>query len=104
MHLSIPPEPLLLKPSLQPGFKTKWDNDSLGLWFGNQLPRYLWNDGGWAAPLKKEGYTWQSFLKALSLHKKDMIQWARDSLAWKDFLHNLQETFTDPVLKTVIQE
>lgn len=79
-----------------------WDIDSLGLWFGNQLPRYLWNDAGWSTPLKAEGYTWQSFLKILSLHKKEMIQWARHTLTWKDFLTRIQDTITDPVFKTLI--
>ena len=103
MKLLIPPEPILLKKKNsedQPG--KEWDIDSLSLWFGNRLPTYLWNDAGWSQPLKAEGYTWQSFLKILSLHKKEMIRWSRNALSWKDFLLKLQDTIKDPVFKTVL--
>lgn len=99
MRLMIPPEPTILKPRTT---TTTWDIDSLGMWFGNQLPRYLWKDAGWSQPLKAEGYTWQSFLKVLSLHKKEMIQWARHALSWTDFLRSLQQTIQDPVFKNLI--
>jgi hypothetical protein len=91
----------MLKPHQDPT-NHSWDIDSLGLWFGNQLPRYLWRDAGWSIPLKAEGYTWQSFLKILSLHKKEMIQWARDALSWKEFLLCLQATFKDPMFKALM--
>ena len=103
MRLTIPPEPLLLKKTNTQQHQEKtWDIDSLILWFGNRLPKYLWNDAGWSQPLKKEGYTWQSFLKILSLHKKEMIQWSRNSLTWKEFLKKIQETIKDPTFKTIV--
>jgi len=103
MDLCIPPEPLSLKKqSEEQKTGSAWDIDSLTLWFGNQLPRYLWNDGGWSKPLKAEGYNWQSFLKLLSLHKKEMIRWARDSMSWKDFLLKLQDTIKDPVFRAIL--
>jgi hypothetical protein len=74
MNLNIPPEPLMLKKQSTEQKGRKWDIDSLVLWFGNRLPTYLWNDAGWSKPLKAEGYNWQSFLKILSLHKKEMIK------------------------------
>jgi len=103
MNLSIPPEPVMLKKQSK-GQKNKkeWDVDSLVLWFGNRLPTYLWNDAGWSTPLKAEGYNWQSFLKILSLHKKEMIRWSRDALTWKEFLLKLQDTIKDPVFKTIL--
>jgi len=102
MKLSIPPEPDILKQQ----FKDQKRNielkiDSLTIWFGNKLPSYLWNDGGWAKPMKAEGYNWQSFLKILSLHKKDMIKWSWDTLSWKDFLLKIQKTIRDPVFKKI---
>lgn len=102
MKLSIPPEPLMLKKHSNDQKKGKeWDIDSIALWFGNKLPSYLWKDGGWSKPLKAEGYNWQSFLKILSLHKKEMIKWSRDAISWKEFLVKLQETFKDPVFKKI---
>ena len=103
MNLSIPPEPIMLKnQSKEKNNARNWDMDSLLLWFGNRLPSYLWNDGGWSQPLKDEGYTWQSFLKLLSLHKKEMIHWARDAISWNEFLLKLQDTLKDPVFKAIL--
>jgi hypothetical protein len=103
MTLTIPPEPTILKKQFTKqkriiGFKI----DSLTVWFGNKLPSYLWKESGWSKPLKAEGYNWQSFLKILSLHKKDMIKWSWDTLSWKDFLLKLQETIKDPVIKKIV--
>jgi len=103
MNLSIPPEPLLLKKqSAVQKRKRDWDIDGLVLWFGNRLPSYLWKEGGWSEPLKEEGYSWQSFLKILSLHKKEMIRWSRDAISWKEFLTALQDTIKDPVFKKIL--
>ena len=77
--------------------------DSLTIWFGNKLPSYLWKDGGWSKPLKAEGYNWQSFLKILSLHKRDMIKWSWNTLSWKDFLLRIQETIKDPIFKKILK-
>jgi len=102
MKLLIPPEPLLFKKQSEDHQGRAWDIDSLSLWFGNRLPTYLWNDAGWSTPLKKEGYNWQSFLKILSLHKKEMIRWSRNALSWRDFLLKVQDTMKDPVFKTIL--
>ena len=102
MKLSFPPEPkMLIKQSKDQKKNRDWDIDSIALWFGNKLPSYLWREGGWSKPLKAEGYNWQSFLKILSLHKKEMIKWSRDAISWKEFLVKLQETFKDPVFKKI---
>lgn len=104
MNLTIPPEPKLLKEQFTKQKKNlELKIDTLTVWFGNKLPSYLWKDAGWNKPLKEEGYNWQSFLKLLSLHKKDLIRWSWDSLSWKDFLLKVQETIKDPVLKKIIQ-
>ena len=102
MKLSFPPEPIMLKKQSDEQKKGRdWDIDSIVLWFGNKLPSYLWRDGGWSKPLKAEGYNWQSFLKILSLHKKEMIKWSRNAISWKEFLAKLQETIKDPVFKKI---
>ena len=103
MNLTIPPEPLIFKQqSRDQKNGREWDIDSLVLWFGNRLPRYLWKEAGWAKPLKDEGYNWQSFLKVLSLHKKEMIRCSHDTLTWRDFLLKLQDTIRDPVFKSIL--
>jgi len=103
MKLKIPPEPKLLKNQFIKQKKNiEMKIDTLTFWFGNKLPSYLWKEGGWAKPLKAEGYSWQSFLKILSLHKKDMIKWSWNTLSWKDFLLKIQETIKDPVIKRIV--
>jgi len=105
MRLIIPPEPANIKKQYienKQGFGNKFD--SLIFWFGNKLPSYLWKEGGWSKPLKKEGYNWQSFLKILSLHKKEMIKWSRNKISWKEFLLKIQETIKDPVFKQILSE
>lgn len=103
MKLKIPPEPKLLKKQFikqMKGIEIKFD--SLTLWFGNRLPSYIWKDGGWSKPLKAEGYNWQSFLKILSLHKKDMIRWSKNSLSWNELLLRIQDTIKDPIFKGIL--
>ena len=78
--------------------------DSLSLWFGNKLPSYIWKNGGWSKPLKDEGYNWQSFLKILSLHKKDMIRWSKNTISWKDLLLGIQDTIKDPIFKNLLNK
>lgn len=103
MKLSIPPEPEMLKKQfMKQKEEIESKLDSLTLWFGNRLPSYLWKDGGWSKPLKAEGYNWQSFLKIISLHKKEMIKWSRDALSWRDLLQNIQDTIKDPVFKKML--
>jgi hypothetical protein len=103
MKLTIPPEPRILKKQFIDQIKgIESKIDSLTLWFGNKLPSYLWKNGGWAKPLKAEGYNWQSFLKILSLHKKEMIKWSRNTLSWKEFLLKIQDTIKDPIFKNIV--
>ena len=105
MKLSRPPEPTILKrKSKEQKNEKDWKIDSLVLWFGNRLPSYLWRDGGWSKPLKDAGFNWQSFLKILSLHKKDMIQWSRDSITWNEFLINIEKTIKDPLFRRILQD
>ena len=103
MKLIIPPEPTILKKHfIKQKRNIELKLDTLTLWFGNKLPSYLWKEGGWSKPLKAEGYNWQSFLKILSLHKKDMIRWSWNTLSWGDFLIRVQDTLRDPVFKTIL--
>ena len=104
MNFSTPPEPLEFKKQTNNQYENNWKIDSLLIWFGNRLPSYLWKEGGWSTPLKEEGFNWQSFLKVLSLHKKDMIQWSRNSITWNELLIKIQETIQDPLFKQILIE
>ncbi len=89
MKLHIPKESQQIKEwiksveSLSP--KTpgvKWD--SLNVWYGNQLPKYLWEE--WKKDLKVLGFTWQKFLKLLG-HRKDLpLLWFKGVYTWEQFI------------------
>ncbi len=103
MNLTLPPEPKALKKQLTKQIKGIGSKiDSLTVWFGNKLPSYLWKESEWSRPLKKEGYNWQSFLKLLSLHKKDMIKWSNDTMSWRDLLFEIEKTIKDPLFKKIL--
>ncbi len=103
MNLLKPPEPITLKKqSKELSNEKDWKVDSLVAWFGNRLPSYLWKESGWSKPLKEQGFNWQSFLKILSLHKKDMISWSRDSITWNELLLKIEETLRDPTFKKIL--
>ena len=105
MKLSRPPEPLSLKNQTNEQYNKKdWKLDSLLVWFGNRLPSYLWKEAGWSKPLKEAGFNWQSFLKLLSLHKKDMIQWSRNGITWNELLIKIEGTIKDPIFKKILLE
>jgi len=103
MKFILPPEPATLKKQFQNQKKElEIKFDSLSLWFGNKLPSYIWKEGGWSKKLKEEGYNWQGFLKIFSLHKKEMIRWSGNSITWKEFLLQLQDTIKDPLIKKLV--
>jgi hypothetical protein len=103
MNYHIPPEPKKLKKHFMNQKKNlEIKIDTFTLWFGNKLPSYLWRDAGWSKPLKDDGYSWQSFLKIFSLHKREMIKWSNNSLSWNDFLCELQQTLKDPLFKKML--
>jgi hypothetical protein len=103
MKLEIPPEPELLKNLISKQKRSIESKiDSLTLWFGNKIPSYIWKEGGWAIPLKKEGYNWQSFLQIFALHKKDIIRWSWNTISWKELLIKIEDTLKDPIFKKIL--
>ncbi|WP_048095842.1 hypothetical protein [Archaeoglobus fulgidus] len=101
VELITPPEPSELKNEAKMRREsTDWNIDSLVAWYGNRLPKYLWSH--WKEPLRKEGYTWQSFLKVLSLNKKDIIGWLRDQEEWEELIDQIRRTLTTPWIKKLV--
>lgn len=93
-NLSIPEEPKELKrqAQIEHGRQPDMDMDSFVLWFGNKLVSYLWTTYKWKDVLKQNGITWQTFLKIVSFHKKDLIRWARDEKGWDDLIVSIRES------------
>jgi len=67
------------------------DYDSLSVWSFNELPKYLWE--AWKAELKERGITWQKFLRILSLHTIDLVEWGvYDRLEWTELIKRIEAT------------
>jgi len=64
------------------------DYDSLAVWSFNRFPKYLWSF--WSDELRKRGITWQKFLRILSLHTKDIVDWAiYDRIEWDELVKRI---------------
>jgi len=59
------------------------DCDKVVIWSNNELPKYIWDY--WSTELRRRGYSWQKFLKALKLTIGDIVLWAlKDTLTWEE--------------------
>lgn len=89
MILFIPKEPKHVKDwirAVENGTKgspdIKWD--SFNVWYGNQLPKYLWSE--WKDILKPRGFTWQKFLKLLRQRTDAVLMWHKGLCTWGEFI------------------
>ena len=100
MNLIVPPEPVDFKAEAKrQKARESWNIDSLVVWVGNSLPKYLW--GYWRDALKKDGYTWQQFLRILSFHRKDIILWLRDEMSWEELIKKVKDSIEGTIGKLV---
>ena len=91
--LTIPPEPVKTKTQILRNMKSlgsgaNWD--ALALWYGNPVPTYLWQS--WGTALKKQGLTWQNFLKKMKYRTEDALHWAKGNMSWDDFTRKVIES------------
>lgn len=91
MSLHTPKEPQHVKEWIKsleeispktPG--VRWD--SLNVWYGNQLPKYLWDE--WKNELKPRGFTWQKFLKLLCNRTDSILMWYKGLHPWEQFIRD----------------
>jgi len=94
MGLSLPEEPRDIKSFIKSvrsslgGGIPDIDYDSLAVWGFNKFPKYLWE--AWRGELGRRGVTWQKFLRILSLHTKDIVDWALyDRLGWAELVKRI---------------
>lgn len=88
MELFTPQEPLEVKEWIKeiekigktPG--VKWD--SLSVWYGNKLPKYLWDQ--WKDILKPRGFNWQKFLRLLKHRTDAILLWYKGKFTWEQFM------------------
>ena len=99
LNLSIPKEPQEVKKWIRnveaytggPGV----DWGSLNVWYGNQLPKYLWNE--WKKILKPRGFTWQKFLRLLKHRTDKIILWYKGILSWEVLVKDIIDLIEGPL-------
>ncbi len=69
--------------------------DSLNVWYGNQLPKYLWDE--WKNELKPRGFTWQKFLKLLSHRTDAVLLWYKGAYTWEQFIKETTNLIEGPL-------
>jgi hypothetical protein len=92
MGLKIPEEKEEIKRQihgLRSAISDAEKRDSLAVWFGNIIPKYLWES--WKNELKKEGWNWQRFLKLLSYRTGDAILYIEGKITWESFVKKVME-------------
>ena len=96
IRLGVPEEPRDIKEMMR-GIRERLDggddidHDALAAWSFNRLPKYLWSY--WKEELKKQGITWQKFLRILRLRTADIIEWGlRDVLSWNELVRRIETT------------
>ena len=107
MELFIPKEPAHVKEwisSVDQGLTktpgTKWE--SLGVWYGNQLPKYLWEQ--WKDVLKPRGFTWQKFLKLLKHRTDAVLLWYKGMFTWDEFVNETIKLIDGPLGKEIAKQ
>ena len=71
----------------------KWEN--LNVWYGNQLPKYLWAE--WKDVLKPRGFTWQKFLKLLRQRTDAILLWHKGMYTWEQFVKETTKLIEGPL-------
>ena len=100
MKLHIPKEPKHVKEWIrsmsQVGVRSSGGNwDNLNVWYGNQLPKYLWDE--WKNELKPRGLTWQKFLKLLRQRTDAILLWYKGAYTWERFIEETVNLIEGPL-------
>ena len=69
--------------------------DTLNVWYGNKLPKYLWDQ--WKDILKPAGFSWQSFLKLLSRRTDAVLMWYKGVYTWEQFIEETKKLVSGPL-------
>jgi len=105
LNLLIPKEPRNIKEKITT-FNQKYYGDSvdwvsLNVWFGNQLPKYLWQE--WKEDLIEEGFNWQKFLKLLKYRTDKIILWSQDKIKWEDLVREITGLINGPLGENIVR-
>jgi hypothetical protein len=68
---------------------------SLNVWYGNQLPKYLWKE--WKGELKSNGFNWQKFLRLLKHRTDKIILWYKGIIKWEELVKEFIDLIEGPL-------
>lgn len=107
MELHIPKEPAEVKAWILKIEKMNSSSpdihwDTLNVWYGNRLPKYLWDQ--WKDTLKPSGFTWQSFLKLLSRRTDAVLMWYKGAYTWDQFIDETIKLIQGPLGKDLAKK
>lgn len=71
------------------------DWDSLNVWYGNQLSKYLWKE--WKDKLISKGFNWQKFLRLLKYRTDKIILWHKGIIKWKELVDEFINLIEGPL-------
>ncbi len=76
--------------------------DSLNVWYGNKLAKYLWEQ--WGNELKETGFKWPTFLKLLKYRTDKVLLWNEGVLTWEGLIKDLIELIEGPFGNEIIKQ
>jgi len=117
--MEIPDEPIEIKKRIIghkdewiSTYKEIWGSETIGrgttdwkvliVWVGNRIQSYLW--GAWKDVLKKEGFTWQRFLKMMRYRTDDALLWIQSKITWDEFVKRITESVEGDLGKRIAKE
>jgi len=105
-NLNIPKEPQEVKDWIKNlekyGGSPGIDWDSLNVWYGNQLPKYLWRS--WKDELIPRGFTWQKFLRLLKYRTDKIILWYKGIIKWEDLVKEIIDLLNGPLGQNLVKK
>lgn len=107
MNLHVPKEPKHVKDWIRSveGMSHKTPGvryDSLNVWYGNQLPKYLWDE--WKDTLKPRGFTWQKFLRLLKHRTDAVLMWYKEAYTWEQFIKETINLIESPLGQEIAKQ
>lgn len=103
--LHIPKEPQEVKDWMKNLEKHKGgpgiDWDSLNVWYGNQLPKYLWKE--WKDELVSRNFNWQKFLRLLKYRTDRIILWNKGIITWEELVKEFIDLIEGPLGKNLAE-
>ncbi|RLF80520.1 hypothetical protein DRN44_07125 [Thermococci archaeon] len=89
LPLSIPPEPVSLKADFKKGLDTNFRGTIPAIKQSTWAASYLWTNYRWGLILKRYGFSWQMFMKAVRTNSLNFLRWIQGEKTWDEAIKDL---------------